>query len=204
MIKFLSNWIQGIALAVIIASIFEMLLPNGNLKKYIKVILGIYVIFSIISPFVNKKELYALEVDKTIENYSENFSVNSIDSNQNSSNTDLEKIYKSTFEKEIKQTVEKQGYNVHKCIVVGIFDASKKDAGIKRIEVTLESKREQEEVVVENKIAIDKVEKVEIKIGENLEKANNNEITEKDIENLKKYLSKHFEVDKNVICITKR
>ena len=47
MIEFLSNWIQGIAIAVIIASIFEMLLPNGNIKKYVKVILGIYIVFCI-------------------------------------------------------------------------------------------------------------------------------------------------------------
>ena len=29
MMEFLSNWIEGIAIAVIIASIFEIILPNG-------------------------------------------------------------------------------------------------------------------------------------------------------------------------------
>ena len=38
MIEFLSKWIEGIAIAVIIASIFEMILPNGNIKKYVKAI----------------------------------------------------------------------------------------------------------------------------------------------------------------------
>ena len=47
MIEFLSKWIEGIAIAVIIASIFEMILPNGNVKKYVKVILSIYIVFSI-------------------------------------------------------------------------------------------------------------------------------------------------------------
>ena len=61
MINFLSNWIEGIAIAAIIASIFEMIIPNGNIKKYIKVILGIYVVFSIIAPFVDSKALYSIK-----------------------------------------------------------------------------------------------------------------------------------------------
>ena len=39
MINFLSNWIEQIAIAVIIVSIFELILPKGNLKKYIDIIL---------------------------------------------------------------------------------------------------------------------------------------------------------------------
>ena len=54
MINFLSNWIEQIAIAVIIVSIFELILPKGNLKKYIKLVLGIYIIFCMIYPFVNR------------------------------------------------------------------------------------------------------------------------------------------------------
>ena len=39
MIKFLKNWVQQIVVATIIVSIFELILPEGNLKKYVKVIL---------------------------------------------------------------------------------------------------------------------------------------------------------------------
>lgn len=72
MINFLSNWVEGIAIAVIIASIFEMIIPKGNIKKYIKMILGIYVIFSIISPFVDSKALYSINVSEVIDDYTEN------------------------------------------------------------------------------------------------------------------------------------
>ena len=40
MLGFLRNWIEQIALAVIIASIFEMILPSGKSQKYIKMVLG--------------------------------------------------------------------------------------------------------------------------------------------------------------------
>ena len=59
---FLRNWIEQIALAVIIVSIFEMLLPSGKTKKYIKMVLGIFIVFSIISPFVDSKALYNLDI----------------------------------------------------------------------------------------------------------------------------------------------
>ena len=53
MISFLKRWTSEIVVAVIIVSIFELILPNGNLKKYIKVVLGIYIVFCMISPFVD-------------------------------------------------------------------------------------------------------------------------------------------------------
>lgn len=54
MIAFFSSWAQGIIVAVIVATIVELLLPNGSSKKYVKVVVGIYILFSIIAPVVNK------------------------------------------------------------------------------------------------------------------------------------------------------
>ena len=34
--NFLNSWLQGIVVAVIIATILELILPKGNTKKYIK------------------------------------------------------------------------------------------------------------------------------------------------------------------------
>ena len=44
MINFLSNWIEQIAISVIIVSIFELILPKGNLKKYKSCTWNIYYI----------------------------------------------------------------------------------------------------------------------------------------------------------------
>ena len=38
----------------IIATIIEMLLPNNGNGKYVKMVIGIFVLFSIISPVINK------------------------------------------------------------------------------------------------------------------------------------------------------
>ena len=42
MINFLSSWAEQIIIAVIAASIIEMILPENKNKKYVKMIIGIY------------------------------------------------------------------------------------------------------------------------------------------------------------------
>lgn len=41
-------------MSVIIATIIEMILPNGNNSKYIKMVIGVFILFTIISPVLNK------------------------------------------------------------------------------------------------------------------------------------------------------
>ena len=66
MIEWISRWAEQIVVAVIIATVIEMILPNGNNKKYVKVVIGIYILFTIISPIITKisgKNLIDLEFD---------------------------------------------------------------------------------------------------------------------------------------------
>lgn len=70
MIKFLSSWAKGLGVAIVVVSILEMLLPNNKTKKYIRMVMGIYIIFNIISPLVqNKNILNVNQID--IESYVE-------------------------------------------------------------------------------------------------------------------------------------
>ncbi len=52
MISSISSWAEQIIIAVIIATILEMILPKGNSKKYIKTVIGIYILYTIISPII--------------------------------------------------------------------------------------------------------------------------------------------------------
>ena len=54
MIKFFRNWCEGIIVAVVISIIIETILPEGKNKKYVNIIVGIYLIFTILSPFLSK------------------------------------------------------------------------------------------------------------------------------------------------------
>lgn len=215
MIDFLSKWIEQIAIAVIIASTFEMLLPDGNIKKYVKMILGIYVVFSIILPFTDNKVMGKLDISKKIDEYSENNINKYYANNEISIDKKLNEIYEDTFEKELIQTIEKEGFVVYKCVVKGNFNAEEKNAGISKIQIVLESQKiinkksdgdndiiksdeANNKIKVEN---VDEVPKVEIKVESKIKNITEYEVNTKDIDTLKKYLSKHYEIDKEIIEI---
>jgi len=52
-IAFLKDWVKSIATVFVFISIIEIAIPNGSLKKYIKMFMGFLIIIVIITPFVN-------------------------------------------------------------------------------------------------------------------------------------------------------
>lgn len=121
--------------------------------------------------------------------------------NENSSKADLNEIYKKTFEKEIKKTVENKGYIVSECNVDGEFEEEDK-TGISKITIILESKKDSDE----NGNQINNIENIKINVGNETENTDDtkkeNNITQTDIKELKEYLSDYYELDKEVFDIT--
>ena len=89
MINFISSWAEQIVLAVIIATIIELILPKNKNRKYIQMVIGVYVLFNIISPVIKNKEAISVE-NYNIEKYETN-STYEID--QSSMDERIEKIY---------------------------------------------------------------------------------------------------------------
>ena len=54
MIKFFRTWCEEIIICSFIVSIIEMLVPENKIKKYIRVVTGVYMIFVILSPILLK------------------------------------------------------------------------------------------------------------------------------------------------------
>lgn len=207
MIDFLSSWIEGIAIAVILVSIFEMILPKGNLKKYIKVVLGIYVVLSVISPFLNSDKVFSSKFSNSFDEYIENYSNEGL---TESSDTSVEEMYIEVFENEITNTIEKEGYFVDNCTVKGIFDPTSDEIGIEAINIIISSKKtsKEDEVTKETENTNSEIEEVnEVKINVNITNNTNSgisnyeEVRESDIKDLKKYLSEYYEIDKEIISI---
>ena len=55
MIGKLKLWTSDIIIAVVISIIIEMIIPDGNNKKYVKVVSGLYILFVILNPFLDVK-----------------------------------------------------------------------------------------------------------------------------------------------------
>ena len=95
MIEFIKIWVNQIIVAVIIATVIEMILPNGNNKKYIKMVIGLYVLFAIIQPISKIITGKSLEVSNF--NYKKYFS------------KDISKEYSQDFEENNSKLI-KQAY----------------------------------------------------------------------------------------------
>ena len=111
MIKNINLWMQNLVVIVILATIFEMILPNGNNKKYIKTIIGIIILFNIVSPLTNK--ILENGFNTNINNY---FSTNSYE-NINSdilknNNSNIESIYSENLKNDIKVKLKQKGFYV--------------------------------------------------------------------------------------------
>ena len=87
LIKFINSWAQGIILAVIIATIIEIIIPEGKNKKYVKTVIGLYILFTIIYPLITKISNNKLNFDSIIAKTSKEVSMydskvaNSIETN---------------------------------------------------------------------------------------------------------------------------
>lgn len=112
--NWISNWIQGIIIAVIIGTIIEMLLPEGNCKKYVKVVIGVYILFSIISPVITKVTGSEFRVSDIydINSYIEASTKSTQDYAEINKENQIKQIYETNLKKDMKQKIEEKGYKV--------------------------------------------------------------------------------------------
>ncbi len=203
--SFLNSWLQGIMIAVIVSTIIEMILPNSNSKKYIKVVLGVYVVFNIITPVVNQffHSDFELSSILNMEEYTKKMETYQVDSKNidKLNENNIKEIYISNLKKDMKTKLQEKGYNAKKIQIEIENDNTYK---INSINLYIEKQEENnEESKITNKIEI---EKVEIQIGENTQKENiesNQEvqITEKEKKEIKQYIANVYEVNENQINI---
>lgn len=212
MINFLSSWVKNLALALIIVSILEMILPNNKTKKYVKMIMGLYILFSIISPFIensNKLNINNIDFNSYIEKVQTTSSA-SEELDQTSMDNRLNQIYKEELQKDITQKVEEKGYKVENCKVVAHI--SDEDSGIEKITLKINGKTEENEKKkektseIENKIVteIQKIQKVDINISkkEDEETEESTNINKTDIKIIKDFLINEYGVSEKCLKIS--
>ncbi len=160
MINFISSWAEQIVLAVVIATIIELILPKNKNRKYIQMVIGVYVLFNIISPIIKNKEAISVE-NYDIGQYQTN-STYEID--QSSMDARIEKIYLEELQNNITSEFENAGFTVEKCIVDAELDTNKKNAGIHLITIKIkdpvdagEINKKVEELAKEYEISKDKI-----------------------------------------------
>lgn len=196
MINWLRSWSNQVIVAVIIATIIEMILPEENNKKYIKMIIGLYVLFTIIQPVITK--LTGNEINLNDFNYNKYLK----DTVQVSSSTEqfedtnsklIKQTYIDSIKRDIQQKIEQKGFKVLKCEL----DITQDENLLKNIELNLEKNTKEENTDLNNKIQIN-----EVNISKNtIDEKKKDVISDKDKQELKKYLSEEYKIDANNIKI---
>ena len=203
MVEFLSTWAKQLVLAVIIISILEMLLPNNKTKKYIRMIMGIYLLFTMISPLIENKEVLDINEFTNLENIVNQTTIQTSTEGENSMDKRIQQLYIEELEKDIKEKVENQGYEVEKCIVDAIITGNEEESGISKITLKIGGKniKETETKDLENRIVteIQKIKKVDTSISE--KKDSEEKIEKSDIEELKKFLIQEYGVSEECLEI---
>ena len=199
MVKFINSWAQGIILGVIIATIIEIILPEGNNKKFVKTVIGVYILFTIVHPLINAVSNKSINLNSIIKNTTkemENYSENIITIETNSY---IENTYMNNLKENIKQTIKEKGYEVQE-VNLYIETANKERYGqinsIVMKVTSLEEKQENNEV--------NRIEKIDINISNSNEvqkSEEENQIPEDEINNLKQYLYNTYSVEMERIHI---
>jgi len=104
MILKIKAWCEGIIIAIIISIIIEMLLPEGKNKKYVKVVIGIYVMFVVLNPILEIIN-YDIKFEELL-GFEEEISVST------SLDTNMKDVYVVGIQETIKEEISEMGYIV--------------------------------------------------------------------------------------------
>lgn len=194
MISWFNSWAQGIILAVIIVTILEMIVPEGKNKKYIKIVMGVYITFTIISPIITKVTGNNFELD--VSKYEDLFNSNSVQgANEITSinNQSIENLYLNTIKTDIKTELDNEGYESKKINISADINVENEEAKIYKIDIEVIKKQNEKD--------IKKVNKVEI--GNSTDESNIEEsnLSSGEVNKLKEVLAEKYEIEKEKIYI---
>lgn len=200
MLDWFRSWSKGIVVAVIIATLIEMLLPDNTSKKYIKIIIGIFIVYTIISPVIdqftdNNIDEY-LEIDNFVQTSGKVVQSDEISQNTNQS---IKKIYLQNLENDLKTRLKTKGYIAGN---VSITISDDESYNIERIDIKIDEKvQSNENNKQEVHTIVDNVKSISIKVT-NQEPQDDCIITDNDKNEIKEYLKNTYEIDTNKINIS--
>jgi len=194
MINSISNWAESIIVAVILVTIIEMLVPKNNNKKYIQMVAGLFITFTIISPIISKFSSID-SFKESIGEYEKYFEINDTYSSlsvnlEDTSNIQTQQIYLSGLESDLKSRLKNKGYEV---ISLNLDVTLEGDNFGVINSITLSVNKLEENTDNVKKVEDIKVEKIEISNTEQTESETSN-ITAEEMAEIKSYLSLQYDV----------
>lgn len=175
MVEFLSSWAGNITVSVIIATIIEIILPEGKNRKYIKTVIGVYILFVILSPIITK--ISGQEID--MQNIFEGYEITAIEASSLNTEESIKEIYLSNLKTDITSKLKQRGYEVL------------------QIQVEIEENYEKINKII---VSLKKAENSTIKKVE-IGKQEAEKLTTSEIKEIKEYLSTTYDVQEKNITV---
>ena len=202
-------WAQGIIVAVIVSTIIEMLLPNNSNGKYVKVVIGMFVLFTIISPVINRfkgNNKTDVDADNLIKDY-QNQTLETSSRNTSLNNEDaIKRMYEENLKIDIKSKVNQKGYTIGE-IKLEILDNG--EYTLNKIEFKVNAKNGQNSNGQGNNAnntttIVENVENIKVSLGgsrKDEKKEEKSILSESEKRKLREYLSGVYEVKENNIVV---
>lgn len=191
MVTYISSWARQIILAVIVGIILEMILsPRSKNTKYIKTVIGIYVMYTIIVPVMNL--INGEEIDFSNIDYEKYFANTDIYMELEENIKEVaDNNFKESFELNLKQDIEnklnKKGFIVSSVkLQIELNEKSEEYGSIKEIKIGVSKKEKVNEEIVVNKVNIE-------------EQEESNILSEKEENNIKEFLRQEYGTDNIII-----
>lgn len=208
MINWITNWAEAIIIAVVIATIIEMILPEGNCKKYIKVVIGVYILFTIISPVITKFTGKTVSVSDLIDLSKYVDEVKEKEKSQNllaqNNETNIKDMYISNLKTDIKSKLKGKGYNTQN---INLDISNDENYTLNKIYLSVSKIDENEETdnTQTNEVSkIETVNEVNVSISNEVTstetKKEKDSLSTSDKKKIKEYLSSVYEIqEKNIV-----
>ncbi len=191
MINQISNWAGNIVVAVIISTIIEMIIPEGNNKKYIKIVIGVFILFTIISPIINylSDENFLQDTVMASTNI-DKYKLNN--TNGINTNNDIERVYVESLKQDIINRISEEGFEAKDVLVFVNMNDGNEFGKIQKIELKLLDKS--------NKVNDIEIVNINLDDDENITNTGNT-ITTKIQNKIKKLLAQTYGLSENQITI---
>ena len=174
--------------------------------------MGIYILFTIISPFISNQEVFDIN-DINLEEYTTTQTSTTL--NQTSMDERIKELYIQELEKDITKKLTEKGYEVTSCKVKAEISDKEEETKISQIKVNVQKSQENDnsennenEQNLENKIVtqIQKIKPIDTSIKEDdseedAKEKQNTQVSKSDIQNIKKFLIEEYGVNEKCLEI---
>lgn len=189
--EFIYDWLKDIVVFFIIITLIELIMPKGKLKRYMNFIIGLILIFMVISPFLKLFSIDFKLEDSRIDQYQKQ-EIYDIDFTKEQTER-IEDLYIEKIDSEINKLIEKQSEYKVKNSNINIDKDEENFGEVNSINIELTQKNN----VNEDK----KIKKINISKINDKKQENNIEEDQKQFKSLKKSISEELDISMDLITI---